>query len=568
MREFARLYAELTDTMSSKRKLEALQAYFSSAAPENAAWAVYFLAGGKPRQIVPGKLLRVYAAQYAGLDDWLFDASYDVVGDLAETIALILPPPQQRSDVGLAQWIEQRLSPLRGAAPEVMRAALFRFWNELGTAERFLLVKLISSSFRAGVSTLLLTRALGVLANVDSKVIAQRLMGWLEGCASPTASHFLQLISPQSIKSEPAPGHGLAGGQPYPFLFAHSLQGEPEALGKLEHWQVEWKYDGVRAQLVSRDGRNWLWSRDEELITERFPELASLQLPAGVVLDGEILIWHAGEAPAAPGSSGSSGFPGSFAELQKRSARKSVSSKLQIALPAVLLACDVLEIDGFDVRHQPLQQRRRLLETLVQQVNAPQLQLAPVVVAGDWQQLAALRQQSRLRGVEGLMLKACDATYGVGRTAGAWWKWNIEPYTIDAVLIYASRRAGLDSDYTFAVWDRDLEPDLTSDSNPDLNGASARKLVPFAKATSGLSDADIVQVDKVIRSTTIEKFGPVRSVTPSLVFQIGFDGIALSSRHKAGIVVRLPRIVRLRADKSIDEADTLDALKALLLAPA
>ena len=505
--------------------------------------AVYFLAGGKPRQAVPVKLLRQYATEYAGLEDWLFDECYNAVGDLAETIAHILPEPKHRSDLGLAEWIEQRIAPLRGAPPEDIRAALFRYWEELETRERFLLVKLIGGGFRVGVSKLLVTRALSTIAAVDSKLIAQRLMGWTDGSVNPTAKGFLQLIAAPS-----AAEHAERGGQPYPFFLAHPLQAPPESLGDLHDWQVEWKYDGMRAQLVSRGGANWLWSRGEELITERFPELVSIRLPEGTVIDGEILVWPSGDAPAP------------FAALQKRIGRKTLGAKLLAELPAVLVAYDVLELDGVDVRQLPQRERRALLEALVAQAGLPQLRISPLVHAGSWAKLAEIREESRTRGVEGMMLKAGGARYGVGRTkdVGTWWKWKIDPYSVDAVLVYAQaghgRRASLYTDYTFAVW--------------DSNGNGERQLVPFAKAYSGLTDAEIAQVDNAIRRTTIERFGPVRSVRPTMVFEIGFEGIALSPRHKSGIAVRFPRILRRRDDKSIDDADTLDALRSLLSPPS
>jgi len=555
MREFARLYAALDETTATNRKLEALKDYFAHAAPENAAWAVYFLAGGKPRQAVPSKLLRQYATECAQLDAWLFEECYHAVGDLAETIAHILPAPTRHGDIGLAEWIEQRIAPLRGAAPETIRAALFGFWDELETPERFLLAKLIGGGFRVGVSKLLVTRALSAIAAVDSKLIAQRLMGWTDGSVSPTARGFLQLIAARSDDE-----HALRGGQPYPFFLAHQLQGEPAALGDPAGWQVEWKYDGMRAQLVMRGGESWLWSRGEDLITERFPELAALRLPDGTVIDGEILVWP--DAATGVPASG----PAPFAALQKRIGRKTLSAKLLAELPAVLVAYDLLEMDGVDIRHLPQRERRTLLDTLVGTVDAPQLRLSPLVVAADWEALARLRRESRERGVEGLMLKAADAAYGVGRTkdVGTWWKWKIDPYSVDAVLIYAQsghgRRASLYTDYTFAVWDDALADDAAA--------ADGRKLVPFAKAYSGLTDAEIAVVDALIRKTTVEKFGPVRSVKPTMVFEIGFEGIALSSRHKAGIAVRFPRILRRRDDKRIEEADTLAALRALLVAPA
>ena len=541
MREFARLYAELDETTATNRKLDALQNYFSSAAPENAAWAVYFLAGGKPRQAVPSKLLRQYAIEYAGLDEWLFDESYNAVGDMAETIAHILPPPLRQSDIGLAEWMQERIGPLRGADPATIRESLFRFWDELDWRERFLLVKLIGGGFRVGVSKLLVTRALSAIAAVDSKLIAQRLMGWTDGSVRPTAAGFLQLIAEQSDDE-----HKLRGGQPYPFFLAHQLQGEPSALGELADWQAEWKYDGIRAQLVRRGGQNYLWSRGEDLITERFPELAAVRLPEGTVVDGEVLVWSAGDGPAP------------FADLQKRIGRKTLSAKLLAELPAVLVCYDLLEENGVDLRAVPQHERRTLLEALVKETSQPQLKISPLVKAADWDELAAIRKESRARGVEGMMLKATQAQYGVGRTkdVGIWWKWKVDPYSIDAVLIYAQaghgRRASLYTDYTFAVW--------------DLDDAGERKLVPFAKAYSGLTDAEIAVVDNAIRKTTIEKFGPVRSVRPTMVFEIGFEGIALSTRHKAGIAVRFPRILRKRDDKPVEDADTLDTLKGLLAA--
>jgi DNA ligase-1 len=543
MREFARLYAELDETTATNRKLEALQNYFANAAPDNAAWAVYFLAGGKPRQAVPSKLLRQVAIEYAGLDEWLFDECYDAVGDLAETVAHILPPPQRRSDVGLAEWMEQRIGPLRGADPATIREALFSYWSELDWRERFLLIKLIGGGFRVGVSRLLVTRALAAIAAVDSKLIAQRLMGWTDGTVRPTASGFLQLIAAQSDEE-----HKLRGGQPYPFFLAHQLQGGPSALGELAHWQVEWKYDGIRAQLVHRGGQNYLWSRGEDLITERFPEIGSIRLPEGTVIDGEVLVWN-----------GALDAPAPFADLQKRIGRKSLSARLLGELPAVLVAYDLLELDGVDARALPQHERRALLERQVAAVGQPQLRLSPLVTAANWDELALLRSGSRERSVEGMMLKARDAQYGVGRTkdVGTWWKWKIDPYSVDAVLIYAQsghgRRASLYTDYTFAVWDGE---------------GDERRLVPFAKAYSGLTDAEIAQVDAAIRKTTVEKFGPVRAVRPSMVFEIGFEGIALSSRHKAGIAVRFPRILRRRDDKTIDDADTLGTLKGLLAAAA
>ncbi|WP_293779689.1 ATP-dependent DNA ligase [uncultured Oxalicibacterium sp.] len=538
MRDFARLYAELDATTATNRKLDALRQYFRHAPARHAAWAVYFLAGGKPRQAVPTRLLRQYAIEYAAIAEWLFEESYQAVGDLAETIAHVLPPPQRTADIGLADWMESRIAPLRGATPETIRAALFAWWDETEWRERFLLIKLIGGGFRVGVSKLLVTRALADVGELDSKLVAQRLIGWTDGRVAPTAERYAQLIAPLTEDE-----HAQRGGQPYPFFLAHAFNSDPQNLGSSSDWMIEWKYDGIRAQLVRRNGQSWLWSRGEDLITDRFPEIAQLPLPEGTVLDGEILIWRDGQ-------------PAPFADLQKRIGRKTISSKMLGELPAVLVAYDALEQDGKDLRATPQATRRATLESIVQQVDAPALQLSPLIEADDWQQLATLRESSRTRGVEGMMLKHVHAHYGVGRTkdVGVWWKWKIDPYSVDAVLIYAQaghgRRASLYTDYTFAVWDQDAE--------------GTRVLVPFAKAYSGLTDAEIASVDARIRKSTIEKFGPVRSVKPSMVFEIGFEGIAASSRHKAGIAVRFPRILRIRDDKRIEEADTLATLKGLL----
>jgi DNA ligase-1 len=445
--------------------------------------------------------------------------------------------------------MEQRLLPLRGQIPEKVRTALFTYWNELDTQERFLLAKLISGSFRVGVSRLLVIRALSEIAGVDKKIIAQRMMGWIDGTVLPDAQRYSRLVAAQ------AESDGLGqGGQPYPFFLAHPLQAEPQTLGDIWQWQVEWKYDGIRAQLVQRSGQRWLWSRGEELISDRFPEISGITLPEGTVLDGEILIWKNDK-------------PASFADLQKRIGRIKVSPRILSDFPAAFIVFDLLEQDGQDIRQTPQTERRRRLQEVAQLINAPNLILSPLVEALDWELLRKIRQSSRSRAVEGVMLKANDAAYGIGRTkdTGIWWKWKIDPYTVDAVLVYAQkghgRRASLYTDYTFAVWDR-VEGRVSADGAQQ--DAGERKLVPFAKAYSGLTDREIARVDALIRKTTIEKFGPVRSVIPSLVFEIGFEGIARSGRHKAGIAVRFPRILRIRDDKVIREADTLETLENML----
>ncbi|XLX38401.1 ATP-dependent DNA ligase [Ectopseudomonas mendocina] len=552
MKAFAELYARLDATTSSNAKLQAMQEYFAEAPPADAAWAVYFLAGGRPRQIVPTRVLRELATRLSGLSDWLFEESYQAVGDLAETIALLLPESQHASQQGLAWWLEEQLLPLRGLPPAELAERLPPLWAQLDRQSLMVSLKLLTGAFRVGVSKLLVTRALAALAQIDAKRVAQRLVGYTDLSHRPTAQRYLALIAAESEDE-----HAQRGGQPYPFFLAHPLQQPLEQfdaqLGPASDWLVEWKWDGIRAQLVKRDGRLWLWSRGEELITERFPELHELAqaLPDGSVLDGELVAWK----EPATGSGAVFGIQ-PFALLQQRIGRKTLSRKLLEEVPAALLAYDLLEWRGEDWRSRPQDERRARLELLVAEVGDGRLQLSPQLTSSDWQDFARQREASRELGVEGMMLKRRDSLYGVGRTRdlGLWWKWKIDPFSVDAVLIYAQRghgrRASLYSDYTFAVWD---------DSTP-----GERVLVPFAKAYSSLTDEEMRKVDAIIRKTTVEKFGPVRSVTPTLVFELGFEGIALSKRHKSGIAVRFPRMLRWRTDKLVEDADTLATLQGLL----
>ncbi|MDF9757057.1 ATP-dependent DNA ligase [Pseudomonas hunanensis] len=551
MRAFAELYARLDATTSSNAKLAALQEYLAAAPPADAAWAVYFLAGGRPRQVVPTRVLRDLAMRLCGLPEWLFEESYQAVGDFAETLSLLLPESTQVADESLQWWLEQLL-PLRGLPPEELAPRLQALWARLDRQSLMVSLKLLTGGFRVGVSKLLVTRALAALAGVDAKRVAQRMVGYTDLAHQPTPQRYLALVAQESAEE-----HAQRGGQPYPFFLAHPLQEPLErfdaVLGPPQEWLVEWKWDGIRAQLVKRDGCAWLWSRGEDLITERFPEIAQLAaaLPDGTVLDGELVIW---KAPADNGDSPFGVQP--FALLQQRIGRKTLGKTLLDELPAALLAYDLLEWKGEDWRSRSQDQRRAQLEALVDSIGDARLRLSPRVTGDDWQALASQREASRLLGVEGMMLKRRDSLYGVGRTRdlGLWWKWKIDPFSIDAVLIYAQRghgrRASLYSDYTFAVWD---------DSAP-----GERVLVPFAKAYSGLTDEEMRKVDAIVRRTTVDKFGPVRSVTPTLVFELGFEGIALSKRHKSGIAVRFPRMLRWRTDKTIEQADTLATLQGLL----
>jgi DNA ligase 1 len=546
LKQFAWLYSELDASTSTSAKVAALKAYFEQVQPADAAWAVFFLAGGKPRQTVATKMLRQAALKASGLSEWLFEESYQAVGDLAETIAHVLPPPNDVLDLGLAQWMTDRLLPMRGLAPEVVIETLQGYWASIDVSQRFLMNKLITGGFRVGVSKLLVIRGLSEATGIEKKLLSQRLMGYTDGSTPPSLEKFSALID-TSVEAS----NQQSTGQPYPFFLAHQwVQAIDEAeytkqLGKPTDWLIEWKWDGIRAQLVKRKDDWWLWSRGEELITDRFPELANLaqSLPNGTVLDGEVMAWNLdGEKP----------LP--FAKLQQRIARKTISPKLLKDVPVVFQAYDCLEFEGIDIRERAQQARRKILEELA--LASAELRLSHRVQETSWVSLHKLREESRARGVEGFMLKHLQSAYGVGRTKadGVWWKWKIDPLTVDCVLVYAQRghgrRASLYTDYTFAVWD----------GKPQEGG----KLVPFAKAYSGLTDAEFKKVDDVIRKTTIEKFGPVRSVTPTLVFELGFEGIQASPRHKSGIAVRFPRILRWREDKSIVDADSLVSLQELL----
>ena len=566
MKRFAQLFDELDASTATGAKVDALKRYFADAAPADAAWAVYFLSGGKPRQVVPTATLRTLACEQAGIAPWLFEESYQAVGDLAETIAHVLPPPRHASDIGLAKWVEQRLLPLRGADPVAQAERIAAYWDELDASERFLLTKLIGGGFRVGVSKLLVQRALAEHAGIDAKLVAQRMMGYTDAKQMPGAARYAQLISTD--------GHAPAdAGQPYPFFLAHQLdvpQAEFDArLGPPSDWIIEWKYDGIRAQLVKRAGQVSVWSRGEELITERFPEIVQLgaSLPDGTVLDGEIVVWK-------------DGAPASFNLLQQRIARKTLNKRVLADAPAGFIAYDLLEAGGEDLRERPQSQRREMLEAVV--AAAPGMQLSPTETRASWAELALLRESSRERGVEGFMLKHRDAHYGTGRkkqeglSGGTWWKWKIDPLSVDAVLIYAQaghgRRASVYTDYTFAVWNRtpvdaaEAQAVVDAITRREPAQPDALQLVAFAKAYSGLTDAEFRDVDRVIRQTTLEKFGPVRSVTPTMVFELGFEGINRSPRHKSGIAVRFPRMLRIRGDKPLHEADTLQTLEALLQA--
>ncbi len=545
MKRFARLFHELDATPRTAEKVQALVAYFREAPAADAAAALAVLSGQRQRRGVTTTLLREWAAEAAGIPSWLLEESYAAVGDLAETLALILP--EGRSDAasaGLAQTIASTIEPLAAASVEEKRQIIRAAWQRLHRDERVVWHKLITGGFRVGVARTLVARALAEIAAVDAATMAHRLMG----LSTITPEVFQALLDTDAQVDDPA--------RPYPFFLASPLDAPAASLGDVAAWIAEWKWDGMRAQLIRRGDVRALWTRGEELASEAFPELmaAAESLPDGHVLDGEVLASAEGTLLG-------------FQALSRRAGRRRVSPKQLREIPCVFVAYDLLEADGVDLREQPLAFRRERLAALglpafggeggaqasaggdADQGARPHLFFSPQVVATSWDDLARARETSRHRGVEGLMLKRLGSPYRVGRPRGDWWKWKVDPLEIDAVLLYGQaghgRRASLHTDYTLGVWDGDA-------------------LVPVAKAYSGLTDAEIAEVDRIIRQTTRERHGPVRVVEPTLVFQIAFDAIAVSSRHKSGVAMRFPRIARWRREKRPEEAGRLDELRALL----
>ena len=559
MKRFARLYSDVDQTTSTNLKVEAMVQYFAAAAPADAAWAVYFLSGGRPKRLIPIRRVATWAMEESGVPEWLFEECYHAVGDLGETIALLLPTtvvPSESKDVllglGLNEWVEKKLLPLAKQSEQEQRASVIDAWRELAGTERYIWNKLITGSFRVGVSEQLVVRALARVSGIEEGVVAHRLSGhW-----TPTADNFTRLVAADSSDADRS--------RPFPFYLAYALEGELESLGASTEWQAEWKWDGIRSQLIRRDGTTYIWSRGGELVTDRFPELvtAAEGLPDGTVLDGEIMPWK--ENGALP-----------FAQLQRRIGRTKLGPKILADVPVVLIAYDLLELAGRDMRTEPMSVRRSELARVIEgtdpshraepqldalaldahavrseaSVSSGPLLLSPTILLASWQDARTAHASAREMRAEGLMLKRLDSEYGVGRRKGAWWKWKVQPFSVDAVMIYAQpghgRRALLHTDYTFAVRDGDA-------------------LVPFAKAYSGLTDAEIRTLDAWIRRHTVEKFGPVRQVEPVQVFELAFEGIQHSPRHKSGVAVRFPRIARWRTDKPASEADTIETLKQIL----
>lgn len=516
----------LENTSKTNAKIEYLKSYFETAPEADRVWTIALFTHRRPKRQVNTRMLAEWAMQVAMLDAWLFQESYDVVGDLAETIALVLPRQKQvYPDRSLTDWISF-LMDLAGKTDEEKESQVKQAWSELPEGERFVFNKLITGGFRVGVSQNLMVKALADLYDLEPSDVAYALSGkW-----DPQTISFSALLFQEGEQSY---------SKPYPFYLAYPIEGEVGDLGEAAEWSAEWKWDGIRSQLIVRDNTLFLWSRGEELITEKFPELHPLVnlLPNGTVIDGELLPFK-------------DGIPLSFHLLQTRIGRKNVTKKHLQEAPAAILAYDLLEYEGKDIRQLPFFERRNLLKELIERsLSDPLLKYSESLSWSYWEELTTLREQSREYHAEGFMIKRKTSAYLSGRKRGDWWKWKVDPYTIDAVMVYAQKghgkRADLYSDYTFAVW-------------------KEGELVPFAKAYSGLTDKEMYEVTQFVRKHTLEKFGPVRTVTPTLVFEIHFEGINLSPRHKSGVAVRFPRIHRWRRDKVAAEANTIEDLMTLL----
>lgn len=528
MKDFAALFTTLDQTTKTGAKTAALAEYLRTAPEDDRLWTVALLSGRRPRRSITTTRLREWAAERAGIPLWLFETCYPVVGDLSETIALVLPEPTTRIDRSLTGWITA-LRALDRAEDAARKDFVLAAWDGLEPTERFVFNKLITGGWRMGVSQKLMTRALAQATGIDEAELTHRLMGdW-----TPERVTWDSLIA--------APDAGTDLSRPYPFCLAYQLDDTPEALGPVTDWLAEHKWDGIRGQLILRGGAHHLWSRGEELMTDRFPELARLTdaLPHGTVIDGEVLAWDS-----------ATNTPLGFARLQPRIGRKSVPKKLLAEAPVIVMAYDLLEWQGQDIRDRPLAHRRATLaDALAALPPDLPLRLSDPVTAQGWPGLVAARAQARDIGAEGLMLKRLSAPYQGGRRKGDWWKWKLDPLTIDAVMIYAQagsgRRATLYTDFTFAVRDGD-------------------SLVPFTKAYSGLTDAEFREITAWVRKNTTDRFGPVRAVRAEHVFEIAFEGIQASPRHKSGVALRFPRMARWRRDKPVSEAATLTDLKAML----
>ena len=525
MKNFATLINALESTNKTNAKIDAMVQYLEKAPDRDRLWFIALFTGKRPKRNVNTNLMKDWALEITQLPLWLFTESYASVGDLGETLSLILPAAEHEINMSLTEWMQEIIA-LKTKTEQKKKEFVTHAWNGLDYTERLIFNKLIGGSFRIGVSHKMLVNALAKYSGQDVSALMHSIMGkW-----TVDEVDFDELISGQTVNPD--------NSKPYPFCLAYALEKNLEDLGEKEDWLVEYKWDGIRGQLIRRNGEVFIWSRGEELITNQFPEIVEelLLVEGDFAIDGEILAVMDGNVL-------------NFNELQKRLNRKNITKKMLEEIPVEVFAYDLLELDGEDLRERPMSERRLLLEELISNMKSPRIRLSEAVDFEKWEDLEAIRSSAREINSEGLMLKQKNSVYHTGRKKGDWWKWKIDPMTIDAVLIYAQkgsgRRSSYYTDYTFAV-------------------KNEGQLVTIAKAYSGLTDKEIMEVSRFVTKNSIEKFGPVRTVKPELVFEIAFEGIGFSNRHKSGVAVRFPRILRWRRDKTVDEIDELEEVKKLI----
>jgi DNA ligase-1 len=532
MNEFANLIHDLSVTNSLSEKKFLLLNYFSNAEDNDKLWALALLFGKKPKKTINTTQLKQYCIELTGIQEWLFETSYQMVGDLAETISLFINNQKIKADTNLSKvkhtltFYLHHLTSLNLCSEDEKKKYILSQWETLNQNECFVFNKMITGGFRVGVSTSLISSVISQLLNKPLSEVHHRLSGnW----TPHTVTWETLLVNEISDLSKP-----------YPFYLCYALENIDKEFSP-EEWYAEKKWDGIRGQIIKRENQIFIWSRGEELINEQFPEIAELNdiLPNGTTLDGEIVCISKGDYLT----------PMPFNLLQKRLGRKKPGNQILSEIPVIFIAYDILEWEGKDIRNEILSKRRNLLDLFIHSLNPGKILISPLIEFKNINDLKKIRDKARLDKVEGIMIKRKNSVYLTGRKKGDWWKWKTDPYTIDCVLIYAQaghgRRGGLYTDYTFAVKDGD-------------------KLVPFTKAYSGLTDKEIKEVDVFIKRNAVEKFGPVRTVKPELVFEIAFEDIQESKRHKSGVALRFPRILRWRKDKKQDEINTLEDLKSLL----